>query len=118
MRGSIIFVELAGWMHDALVRVQKDQVKPWMFHCMEGRSDKFTVPRPEDELLLTSSPIDPSWIRAAAGFVIKKFQQLVHVVTDGGASPQGRCVGIFEGPFGPKEDGPARVGRDASVQTT
>ena len=116
VRGSIIFVELAGWMHDALVRVQKDQVKPWMFHCMEGRSGKFTVPRPEDELLLKSSPIDPGWIIAAAGFVINKFQQLVDIVTDGGACPQGRCVGIFEGPFGPKEDGPARAGRDASVQ--
>ena len=116
VRGKIVFVELAGWLHDALVKVQKDQTKPWMFHCMEGRSDKFTVSRPADQLLLKNSPIDPAWIQAASAFVVTKFQELVDVVTDGDISVQGRVVGIFEGPFGPKEEGPARKGRDASVQ--
>ena len=88
-----------------------------MFHCIEGRPvGKFTVPRPEDELLLKSSPIDPAWIKAASMSVVKKFQELVDVVTDGGICADGRCVGIFEGAFGPKEEGPARAGRDASVQ--
>ena len=116
VRGKIVFVELAGWLHDALARVQKDQTKPWMFHCMEGRSDKFTVPRPEDQLLLKNSPIDPAWIQAASAFVVTKFQELVDIVTDGGVSVQGRVVGIFEGAFGPKEEGPARKARDCSVQ--
>ena len=120
VRGKIVVVELAGWMHDALIKVQKDQVKPWMFHCMEGRSDKFKVPLPEDKELLTSSPIDPAWIQAATAVVIQKVQELIEIVTDSGACPLARVLGILEGPFGPKEGphAPARASRDASVQAS
>ena len=120
VRGKIVVVELAGWMHDALIKVQKDQVKPWMFHCMEGRSDKFKVALPEDKELLTSSPIDPAWIQAATAVVIQKVQELIEIVTDSGACPLARVLGILEGPFGPKEGphAPARASRDASVQAS
>ena len=116
IRNKIVFIELAGWIHEALVRVTKDQVKPWMFHCMEGRSSKFAVPRPEDAPFLKESPIDPAWVRAAAKHVVEKFKQVFDVVTDGGDAAGGRCVGVFEGLFGPKEDGPARASRDAALQ--
>ena len=113
IRNKIVFIELAGWIHEALVRVTKDQVKPWMFHCM---SSKFAVPRPEDAPFLKESPIDPAWVRAAAKHVVEKFKQVFDVVTDGGDAAGGRCVGVFEGLFGPKEDGPARASRDAALQ--
>ena len=118
VRDKIVFVELAGWMHDSLIAVRTDQVKPWMFHCIEGRIGKFTVPRPEDELLLKSSPIDPAWVKNAAMCVVQKFQNLLDVVTDGGTCEKARCVGLFEGLFRPKEGpmAPARAERDERVQ--
>ena len=69
-------------------------------------------------LLLDSSPIDFSYVQTAVQFVCEKYKVLLDVVTDGEdhTTSAGRLVGVFEGFFDPKENGPARKSRDESIQ--
>ena len=117
IRNKWVIVELAGFLHESLRVVRHEATKPWVFHCLEGRPAGKFAAGPGDEALLSDDgcPIDPAWLEGAADFVVKKFKVFVDVVTDFGKSSTGLCVGIFEGRYGPKEEGVARAKRDADI---
>ena len=94
MRGKKIIVELAGWIHESLVKVRGEMVKPWAYHCAEGRPTGTF--HGGDPLLLAKSPIDADWLEACAQHVVKKVQDLHDIVTDHGLCPSGKVVLVFE----------------------
>ena len=105
IRGKVIFVEMAGWLHESLIKIPPGITsKLWTYHCLEGRKPgTFTIPlgRRDEMLLLESSPIEFSYVQTAVQFVCDKYKALLDVVTDGEdhKTSAGRVVGVFEGLF-------------------
>ena len=74
IRGKWVIVEMAGWLHESLNRVRHDMVKPWQYHCLEGRPGEFHG----EAALLLESLIDPTWVQLAAEEVCAKSDYVHH----------------------------------------
>jgi hypothetical protein len=107
-------LEMAGFMHECLsyFHGKEDATKIWTYHCLEGSGDLFQG----DPELLEECIIEHRWIKDLVVLARQKYERVLNVVTDNGAM-EGAVIAVFESPYFPKEEGVARLARNAEVQS-
>ena len=65
LRGKIVAIELAGWMHECLLRVSSQHAKDWMLHTYEARAHKFFPSELLKKLAADGNPLNPAFVEAA-----------------------------------------------------